>query len=118
MKSSLTVMGVSISSASATTFIAGAVMCFSKTLFFYKFGVFLVLIMSLSWLLSTFFLTSLLAVAGPVGKWGYIWWWYKPTTEDDLLDLDGHLEDTDDHADKRIEMLRQQNSVYLKPDWK
>jgi hypothetical protein len=76
-KHSLTVIGVSVSSAAFTTFVAGAVMCFSKTLFFYKFGVFMVLVMSMSWLFSTFFLTSTLASMGPVGNWGDIFCGYK-----------------------------------------
>mgnify|MGYP001034278776 FL=1 len=115
VKSSLTVMGVSISSASATTFMAGLVMCFSKTLFFYKFGFFLVLIMGLSWFLSTFFLNSLLAVMGPVGKWGYIFWWYKGINRRELVDEDGLLKDTglQTTSDRQFEMIKKQNSSYV-----
>ena len=77
VKSSLTVMGVSVTSAAFTTFIAGAIMCFSETLFFYKFGVFMTLVMSVSWLFSTFFLGALLGGAGPIGNVGDLCFWRK-----------------------------------------
>jgi hypothetical protein len=72
VKSGLTVIGVSVTSAAFTTFVAGAVMCFSETLFFFKFGVFMTLVMSMSWLFSTYFLMAMLGAAGPTGKWGHI----------------------------------------------
>mmetsp|Transcript_17085 Transcript_17085/g.34222 ORF Transcript_17085/g.34222 Transcript_17085/m.34222 type:complete len:139 (-) Transcript_17085:24-440(-) len=85
-------MGYSITSAAITTFIAGAVMCFSKTLFFYKFGVFMVLIMFFAWFFSTFFLMSTLAVFGPTGSFGDIFCGFKGFTAKDLEDTEELLE--------------------------
>lgn len=51
--------------AALTTGTAGSFMLFSNVLPYRQIGIFLVVIMSVSWLFATFFLTSLLRVAGP-----------------------------------------------------
>lgn len=51
--------------AALTTGMAGALMLFSNVLPYRQIGIFLVIIMSVSWLFAIFFLTSLLRVAGP-----------------------------------------------------
>ncbi|XP_035891595.1 protein dispatched [Anopheles stephensi] len=51
--------------AAITTGIAGALMLPSSVLAYIQIGVFLVIVMSISWLYATFFLMSLLRVAGP-----------------------------------------------------
>ncbi|GMH80958.1 hypothetical protein TL16_g08767 [Triparma laevis f. inornata] len=101
-KTSLTVMGYSITSAAITTFIAGAVMCFSKTLFFYKFGVFMTLIMFMSWFFSTFFLMGSLACFGPVGDWGDIFCGFKGLQQKDLEDELELLETAEDKMQNQI----------------
>ncbi|KAL5283685.1 DISP1 family protein [Megaselia abdita] len=53
--------------AALTTGVAGALMVFSNVLPYRQIGIFLVVIMSVSWLFATLFLTSLLRVAGPHG---------------------------------------------------
>ena len=95
-------MGYSITSAAITTFIAGAVMCFSKTLFFYKFGIFMVLIMFFAWFFSTFFLMSFLAVFGPIGDWGDIFCGFKGFTAKDLVDDDELLETSEEKMAKQM----------------
>ena len=101
-KTSLTVMGYSITSAAITTFIAGAVMCFSKTLFFYKFGVCMTLIMFMSWFFSTFFLMGSLACFGPVGDWGDIFCGFKGLQQKDLEDELELLETAEDRVQDQI----------------
>ena len=65
-------MGFSITSAAGTTFLAGAVMCFSQTLFFYKFGIFILLTIALSLNFSLVFFSAVLAWVGPLGKTGEV----------------------------------------------
>jgi len=85
-------MGFSITSAAGTTFLAGAVMCFSQTLFFYKFGIFMVLVMFTSWLFSTAWLMPVLASLGPTGNWGDIFCGFKGFNKDDYEDEELLLE--------------------------
>lgn len=59
-------MGRSISTATVSTAAAGAVMLFSRTVFFFEFGLFMVLVMALSWLFATLYLLPLLSIFGPV----------------------------------------------------
>ncbi|GMH83615.1 hypothetical protein TrVE_jg11378 [Triparma verrucosa] len=58
---SLSEMGGSVTMGSGTTIVAGCVMLLCKTLFFLRFGVFLVICMSFSWFYSTFFLQACFA---------------------------------------------------------
>ena len=54
-----------IALAALTTFIAGAAMLPSTVLIYHKVGVFLMVLMTASWLYSTYFFLPLLAVCGP-----------------------------------------------------
>lgn len=72
--SSLKTVGSVICMASLTTFLAGVFMLASVTLVYQKFGIFLILVISVSWLYSTFFFQSLLNVIGPQGGFGQFHW--------------------------------------------
>ncbi|KAK3092676.1 hypothetical protein FSP39_005755 [Pinctada imbricata] len=63
-----------ISSAALTTFLAGAMMMPSTVLVYQKFGIFLMIIISISWAYSTFFFQSLLCCIGPKGSFGQYHW--------------------------------------------
>lgn len=60
--------------AAATTFIGGLVMLLSTTLVYQKFGIFLMLVIAISWIFSTLFFSSLLNVIGPHGAFGQFHW--------------------------------------------
>jgi len=60
------VMGVSVATGAFTTFISGAALCFAQTLFYYQFGIFLVITMVFSFTFSTFLLPSILCIFGPL----------------------------------------------------
>lgn len=62
---SLVSMGVSVSSAAITTFLAACVLTLTTITFFFKFGVFLATAMVLSLLMSVVYYHSLLALVGP-----------------------------------------------------
>ena len=72
--SSLKTVGSVICMASITTFLAGVFMLASVTLVYQKFGIFLILVISISWLYSTLFFQSLLNVIGPQGGFGQFHW--------------------------------------------
>ena len=72
--SSLKTVGSVICMASITTFLAGVFMLASVTLVYQKFGIFLILVISISWLYSTLFFQSLLNVMGPQGGFGQFHW--------------------------------------------
>ncbi|KAJ8307594.1 hypothetical protein KUTeg_014859 [Tegillarca granosa] len=63
-----------ITMAAITTFLAGAMMMPSTILVYKKFGIFLMLIISISWAYSTFFFQSLLCIFGPQGGFGQFRW--------------------------------------------
>jgi hypothetical protein len=77
----LCVMGVSVSAAALTTFIAGLIMLFCSTLFFHQFGEFLAIVMLFGWFASIFFLMPLLAALGPLGEWGNVFYYYEKYQE-------------------------------------
>jgi hypothetical protein len=58
----LTEMGPSVLMGASTTLIAGFILLLCETMFFLRFGVFLIVCMSLSWFWSSFFLMALVAV--------------------------------------------------------
>lgn len=60
--------------AGLSSFVAGVFMLPSVTLVYHKFGIFLVLVISISWVYSTFFFQSLLNVIGPQGGFGQFHW--------------------------------------------
>jgi predicted RND superfamily exporter protein len=62
---SLSMMGGPTLMAAMTTGLAGALMLPSQVLAYTQIGVFLVVVMTVSWLYSTMFLMSALAYAGP-----------------------------------------------------
>lgn len=69
--------------AAVTTAAAGAFMLPSDVLAYIQIGLFLVIVMTTSWVYSTFFLMSLLCVAGPQFGFGQCrwpslgcWWWW------------------------------------------
>ncbi len=61
-------VGVSIFTGAFTTFVAGFVMIFSTSLFFWQFGVFLMVAMASSWIFANFSFSSLLVLLGPEKK--------------------------------------------------
>ncbi|KAH3852064.1 hypothetical protein DPMN_094559 [Dreissena polymorpha] len=60
--------------AALTTFLAGLFMVPSVTLVYQKFGIFLMLVITISWLYSTLFFQSLLNIIGPQGGFGQFHW--------------------------------------------
>ncbi|CAG0886573.1 unnamed protein product [Darwinula stevensoni] len=62
---SLSQMGSPITMAALTTFLAGLLMFPSHIIAYFRIGIFLVVLMSLSYIYSTIFFLSLLSVAGP-----------------------------------------------------
>ena len=71
---SLVRVGNVIFIAGLSTFLAGVFMLPSVTLVYQKFGIFLVLVMAISWFYSTFFFLSLLNLFGPQGGFGQFHW--------------------------------------------
>ncbi|ESO83544.1 hypothetical protein LOTGIDRAFT_51941, partial [Lottia gigantea] len=67
-------MGSAVAMAAFTTFLAGALMMPSTVLAYQKFGIFLMLIISIGWVYSTFFFQSLLRSLGPQGGFGQFHW--------------------------------------------
>lgn len=65
VKTALEKMGGPTLMAAITSGAAGALMIPSEVLAYIQLGVFLVLAMGISWIYATFFLCSLLSVAGP-----------------------------------------------------
>ena len=65
-------VGSAIFMAAATTFIAGACIMPSIILFNVQLGTFLMLVMTMSWLFSTFFFQSLCHVIGPQGDFAQL----------------------------------------------
>ncbi|XP_072018743.1 protein dispatched homolog 1-like [Amphiura filiformis] len=61
-----------LSIAALSTFIAGALMLLANVYVYVQLGTFLVLVMSISWVYSTFFFLSLCALIGPQGNVGRI----------------------------------------------
>merc|ERR1740138_135703 len=60
-------MGASVFSGMATSFMGAAVLLFCQLQFFYKFGVFLIVTISFSWLFANFAFMSAMATFGPGG---------------------------------------------------
>ncbi|XP_063707430.1 protein dispatched isoform X2 [Culicoides brevitarsis] len=58
--------------AALTTIVAGTFMVFSSVLAYIQIGVFLIVVMTISWIYSTFFLMSLLRLFGPQNNFGQI----------------------------------------------
>lgn len=67
-------MGSPVSMAALTTFLAGALVMPSTVLAYRQLGTFLMLLMSISWLMSTLFFMALLRCAGPQGGFGQYHW--------------------------------------------
>lgn len=71
---SISRMGSAIAMASLTTFFAGALMLPATVLVYRQFGLFLMILITTSWLYATFFFQSLLRVLGPSGTFGQFYW--------------------------------------------
>jgi hypothetical protein len=67
-------LGGVVTMAATTTFLAGALMMPSTVLAYQKFGTFLMIVISTSWLYAVFFFQSLLCVFGPHGGFGQLHW--------------------------------------------
>ena len=67
---SITTMTGAVSVAALSTLLAGVCMLVARINAFYQLGLFLVLVMSVSWTYSTFFFQSLCTVLGPQGNFG------------------------------------------------
>ena len=67
-------MGSAIAMAAFTTFLAGVFMLPSTVLVYRKFGIFLMILISASWIYSTFFFQSLLRIIGPQGGFSQFHW--------------------------------------------
>lgn len=77
--------------AALSTFLAGIFMLPSVTLVYQKFGIFLVLVISISWIYSTLFFQSLLNVMGPQGGFGQFHW---PSLECCSMSPQSHIDRT------------------------
>ena len=71
-RNSLITMTPAITLAAFSTFLAGALVLPSTVLTYYEFGVFLMMVMSISWVHGTFFFQSLCMVIGPTGSCGNV----------------------------------------------
>ncbi|XP_046373022.1 protein dispatched homolog 1-like isoform X1 [Haliotis rufescens] len=67
-------MGSAVAMAALTTFLAGVFMMPSTVLVYQKFGTFLMLLITIAWIYSTFFFQSLLRTIGPQGGFGQFHW--------------------------------------------
>jgi hypothetical protein len=67
-------LGSVITMAALTTFLAGLLMMPATVLIYKKFGIFLMLIISVSWTYSTIFFLSVLCAFGPLGNFGQFHW--------------------------------------------
>ncbi|XP_059161062.1 protein dispatched homolog 1-like isoform X2 [Physella acuta] len=67
-------MGSPVAMAAFTTILAGSLMMPSTVLAYKKFGTFLLLLVSIAWLYSTFFFQALLRIMGPNGGCGQFHW--------------------------------------------
>ncbi|XP_071808661.1 LOW QUALITY PROTEIN: protein dispatched homolog 1-like [Asterias amurensis] len=67
---SLTTMTAAITIAALSTFIAGAIVLPATVVVYYQFGVFLMLVVSISWSHGTFFFQALCITIGPQGRCG------------------------------------------------
>ncbi len=67
-------MGNPVAMAAFTTFLAGALMMPSTVLAYRQLGMFLMLVMTISWVYATFFFQSLLRAIGPQGGFGQLHW--------------------------------------------
>lgn len=65
VENSLSSMGPAIALAALTTFLAGMCMVPAEVTAYYKFGIFLMLTMTVSWFYSTYFFQALCCVLGP-----------------------------------------------------
>nr|KAG5693377.1 hypothetical protein BaRGS_015664 [Batillaria attramentaria] len=72
--SSIGRMGSAVAMSALTTFSAGAFMMPSTVLAYRKFGTFLMLLISIGWVYSTFFFQALLRTLGPQGGFGQFHW--------------------------------------------
>ncbi|XP_022109848.1 protein dispatched homolog 1-like isoform X3 [Acanthaster planci] len=66
--SSLTAVGSAIAIAAFSTFVAGALMMPSSVITYVQLGIFLMLVMTMSWIYATFFFLSICRVIGPQGQ--------------------------------------------------
>ncbi|XP_065833295.1 protein dispatched homolog 1-like isoform X2 [Oscarella lobularis] len=65
-------MGQAISMAALTTFVAGAMMMPASIINLFQIGLFLMLVMTFSWLYANFFFLPLCAIAGPQNRFGQV----------------------------------------------
>ena len=70
VKESLVKVGSAVAMAALTTFVAGAAIMGGRVLGYRNFGVFLMVVMTVSWAFATFFFLSLCACIGPLGNCG------------------------------------------------
>ena len=71
---SISRMGSPVGIAALTTFFVGAIMLPSTVLAYRKLGIFLMIVMSVSWAFATFFFQALLRTLGPPGGFGQFTW--------------------------------------------
>ena len=84
----LTHTGMSVLSGAISTILASIPMLFTQIIFFYKFGVFILLTIVLSLIFSLFFFASVLAEIGPVGKRGQVSLLYRDCVNRAKAELD------------------------------
>lgn len=63
-----------VAMAAATTFLVGACLMPSTVLAYRQLGIFLMIVISVSWTYATFFFQSLLLIIGPKGSFGQLHW--------------------------------------------
>ena len=72
--SALCRVGNPVTMAAVTSFLAGIFLLASTVLAYQQLGVFLILVMLISWFFSTFYFNSLLAILGPSASFGQFYW--------------------------------------------
>lgn len=75
-REALTSVGSPIAAAAATTALAGAGMLPTELLVYHQLALFLIVLMAWAWFFSTFVYVSFLAVIGPMGSCGRVFWSY------------------------------------------
>eukprot|EP00045_Choanoeca_perplexa_P015087 m.182444 g.182444 ORF g.182444 m.182444 type:complete len:121 (-) comp16885_c0_seq13:344-706(-) len=86
VRDALTVMGISVLSASVTTMLSALVLVFTYIIFFLKFGTFILLTILMSTLWAFGFFMALLSIVGNTTRhddWRWLWYKLRGQTPDD-----------------------------------
>eukprot|EP00794_Sanderia_malayensis_P009074 gene9074-10042_t len=108
-------VGSAVAMGTVTTFLAGLVMMPSVIYAYIQIGHFLMLIMSTSWVYSTFFFLALCAILGPQGHVGNVihCWKLTPLKKSKVADADAVTETLQAHLKKEDYLLIALNEIML-----